>query len=263
MTTVQLSESGRCIVNGEYAAILNSGWSTSTNSATLDRLNNFQSAFVAAGISYAVSETNSFQVLATMTGTDYTGRGSVGNQFGLVDQVTTDQVMATYTKDLSPNFSLNAQVGVIGVQDSYLSLAVPNSFKPQYSFSASWSVTPKISLNAAVSRSTSAPTSIISNLQVTESANAGVTYHYSPKISLSGNLSTSYSTSASGVTPTQTVLLNAYTSNSKTYSAGAKISYSITPFIAADLSYQYYKTVQSTLTTTASIILLALNFNPN
>ena len=164
----------------------------SSNSSTLDIENNYQQLFVAAGISYTVSDTNSFQILATVTGTDYTDRQVsnqiISNSAGLVDKLTTDQVMATYTKNLSPTMALNAQIGVIGVRDSYFSFDIPRTILPQYSFSVQWSVTPKLALTAAVSRLATPPTSIISNLQITDSASAGVTYNCTPKIILSGNL---------------------------------------------------------------------------
>ena len=40
------------------------------------------------------------------------------------------------------------------------------------------------------------------------------------------------------------------------------MAYTITPFLAANLSYQYTKTAYSNFTTNDSLILLALNFNP-
>ncbi len=261
ITTVSLNENAKCIVSGEYAAIFNSGWSTSSNSTLLDSQNNYQEIFVAAGMSYTVSETNSFQVLATVTGTDYSDRQSTIEVAGLVNKLTTDQVMATYTKNLSPSLALNAQLGVIGVRDNYLSLEIPKTILPQYSFNVQWALTPKLGLNVAASRSATPPTSVISNLQITDSVSAGINYNYTPKISLSGNVQASYATSAATLLVSNP-LLAPYASNQKTYGAGAKMSYSITPFIAADLSYKYYKTLQANLTTNTSVIMLALNFNP-
>ena len=74
LTTVAFNETAKCAVTGNYAAIFNFGTTNSSNSAPADQLNNFQSEFVAAGMTYTVSDTNSLQLLATITGTDYTDR---------------------------------------------------------------------------------------------------------------------------------------------------------------------------------------------
>src|SRR5208282_441485 len=74
LTTTGITENAKCIVTGNYAAIFNSGTTRSTNSSYLDSFNNSQSAFIAAGMTYTVSETNSLQVLATITGTNYNDR---------------------------------------------------------------------------------------------------------------------------------------------------------------------------------------------
>ena len=57
-------------------------------------------------------------------------------------------------------------------------------------------------------------------------------------------------------------MLNTFTTAQHSYGANAKMAYAITPFLAANLSYQYTKTVHANLTTNDSLILLALNFNP-
>ena len=261
VSTLSVNEAAKCIITGEYAGLLNSGVSESQNSALLDKVNDYRSAFVAAGISYSVSETNSLQLLATITGTDYTNRQAVLNVAGLADKVTTDQIMATYIKNFGPNISVNAGFGLLGFSDTWFGFGLPRTILPQYTLSAQWTVAPKLTLTVAASRLASTPTSIVSNLQVIESASFGFTYQCTPKVALTGGFSTSYGTSAA--TPTVTsVLLPTYAANQKTYGANAGLSYAITPFFAAHLTYQYSKSVQAALTTTDSLVLLALNFNP-
>ncbi len=261
LTTLSATENASCIVNGEYSALFNSGYTKSTNSALPDKPNDYQSIFAAAGISYAVSETNSLQVLATLTGTKYTSRQPVFNSQGLVDNITTEQVMATYTKSFSPNLSVNAQVGVLGYNDTYLGVNFPKTLLPQYSLSVQWSVTPKLSVSASASRLASAPSAVVSNLQITESATGSFAYRLTPKIGVGGNLFATYSTGAA--TP---FLYNSplapYASSQRTYGGGTNVSYAVSPFLSANLSYQYTRSVQSTLTWNTSLILLALNFNP-
>ncbi len=105
------------------------------------------------------------------------------------------------------------------------------------------------------------PTSIISNLQITEAASAGASYAFTPKLSLSANVQTSYLTGAASVAVSNS-LLNTFTTAQHSYGANAKMAYTITPFLSANLSYQYTKTAYANLTTNDSLILLALNFNP-
>ncbi len=68
VTTESFNETGTCLISGDYALIVNSGATRSTNSAAIDKINDYESEFIAAGISYTVSKTNSLQFLATVTG---------------------------------------------------------------------------------------------------------------------------------------------------------------------------------------------------
>ena len=274
-TTIGFNETAKCIVSGEYAAIFNSGVNSSTNTATfnsgvnsstntatLDRFNNFQSVFVAAGMSYAVSDTNSLELLATITGTDYTNRQTALNSLGLLNNITYDEVNLTYTKNISPLLAVTASVGVVGTRDTYFSLNLPSGWEPQYSLSVTWSATPKLDLTAAVSRTVSPPTNIISNLEISEGGNFGVTYRATPKVTLAASVSASHATAAfSG--PAVTAF--GTTQNTNTYGGTASLAYAITPFLAANLSYQYTKSTytQSNLVTPTSVVLLSLNFNPH
>ena len=183
MTTISFNETGRCRVTGNYSLVLNSGLSSSTNSATVDKFNDYRSEFIAAGITYTVSETNSLQLLATVTGTDYTNRPITLNGQGLLSNVVDNQVNLTYTKNLSPTLALTASVGVVGVRNGSFSLDPATGFEPIYSAQVSWTATPKLHLTASASRTVSPPTSVIANLQVTESANLGLAYAVTPKVS--------------------------------------------------------------------------------
>jgi hypothetical protein len=264
VTTIGATENGRCIITGNYSGIFNSGINNSTNSAALDKFNDYRSGFVAAGMSYTVSETNSLQVLATITGTNFTNRQvflNQVNQNNLSNNLTTDQVMATYTKNFGPTIALNAQLGLLGFSNANWDFGLPHTILPQYAFSAQWNVTPKLALNAAVSRLASAPTSVVSNLQITEAASIGASYAFSPKLSFSANVQSSYDTGAASLFVSNP-LLNAFSTAQHNYGGSAKVVYTITPFLAASLSYQVSKRVQANLTTNDSLILLALNFNP-
>jgi hypothetical protein len=260
VTTVSFNETATCVVRGNYSAIFNSGTTTSTNTAAADKLNNFQSEFIAAGISYTVTDTNSLQVLATVTGTDFNNRPLVSNVTGLARNITTDSLKATYTKNIDPSLALTASVGVIGVRDAGFNLGLPSGWEPEYSLSATWSITPKLGLTASLARSVSPPTSFISNLQVSESASLGLTYQLTPKVSLSAATNFAH---VSGAFTNTAINVPGRSQNENLYSARANVSYAITPFLGASLSYQYSRTVQSGgVVTPTSVALMSVNYAP-
>ena len=263
-TTISFNETAKCRVTGNYALVLNSGMSSSTNSATVDKFNDYRSEFIAAGITYTVSETNSLQLLATVTGTDYTNRPITLGTQGLLSNIVDNQVNLTYTKNLSPTLALTASVGVVGVRNGSFSLDPATGFEPIYSAQVSWAATPKLSLTASASRTVSPPTSVIANLQVTESANLGLTYAVTPKVGFSAGVFGSRSNGFNGSATSVTVnpLLQPFTQNSSSYGANASLNYVITPFISANLSYTHTRTLQANFLTPSDVVLLAVNFNP-
>jgi len=169
----------------------------------------------------------------------------------------------SYTKDINPNLSLVASIGVEGTSDRGFSLSYPTGFEPQYSLGITWAMTPKLSLSATAARIATPPTAIIANLQITESANFGFTYQLTPKIALSASASTSLITGAitqSGLTGA----ILATGQNEHAYGAHANLTYAMTPFLAASLSYQFNRTIQAGgLVTPTSVTLLTLNFAPH
>ena len=92
VTTVMFSQTGKCAITSDYSVIFNSGFGSSKNSAAADRLNNFNDLYVSGGFSYSVAETNTLELLATVTGTDYTDRPLSVTALGLSRNITEDQV---------------------------------------------------------------------------------------------------------------------------------------------------------------------------
>jgi hypothetical protein len=269
VTNLGANETGQCVISGDYAFLLNAGTTSASNSADIDKINDYQSVFVAAGISYTVSQTNSLQLLVTITGTSYSDRqglstATLANSSGLSNDITQDQVNLTYTKNFSPSVALTASVGVVGIRNKAFTLEPAESFEPVFSLSANWNVTPKLGLLGSISRSVSPPTSIIANAQTSESANIGLSYVLTPKMLFAGGFQVSRSTAFGG--QQNDIVLNPtfapFTQNSNYYSANASINYTITPFVTANLSYTHSKTVQANLTTPTDMVLLALTFSP-
>jgi hypothetical protein len=259
LTTVAFNETSKCAVTGNYAAIFNFGTTTSSNSAAADQLNNFQSKFVAAGVTYTVSDTNSLQLLATVTGTNFTDRPISMNNLGLFSKFTEDQVNLSYNKQFDPNLSMVASIGVVGIREGGFTLAPATGFVPDYSLSVTWSATPKLSIVASLARSVAPPTNIVANLQVSEAARIGVTYQFTPKVTLAAGVNIENSTSSLTAT---TINLLAQSQNERLYGAQATVTYAMTPFLEASLSYQFTKTVQAGLTTPTSVSLLTVKYAP-
>jgi hypothetical protein len=264
VTSEAFDENATCLVSGDYSFLFNSGISSTTNSAAADKINDYRSQYISAGITYSVSQTNSLQLVTTITGTDYTSRSIITNATGLFNNITQDQINLTYTKNFSPRLALTASAGLVGVRNASFTLEPASGFEPVYSLSATWAATPKLSLNAAVSKVVSPPTSIIANLQVTESANLGLSYSLTPKLVAAAGVSYSYSTGgfATASTPLAASSVSPFTANVNYYSANASVNYTITPFVTANLSYTYTKSVQANMVTPTNVVLLALTFSP-
>jgi hypothetical protein len=262
-TTLSFNETGKCNVSGDWSAIFNSGATRSTNSAAVDKINDNRTVFIAAGMNYSVSQTNSLQLLATVTGTDFTDRQAALNSLGLVSNLTEDQVTLSYTKNFSTYLEVIASIGAVGITNSSFNFGLPSSIEPQYSLSATWYVTPKLELTVSGARAVTPPTNVIGNLQTTENVNVGLHYSLTPKVELSANAQVAHNSSAFGASVSnalQTAFPNLTESNLYSVQLGA--SYSITPFLLANLTCQYSRTVQPNLVTPTSIVTLSLNYAP-
>jgi hypothetical protein len=270
VTTKSFNETATCQLSGNYSAIFNSGFTTSSNStasntANPNAANNFQDVFVAAGITYSVTSTNSLQALATLTSTNYTNRGTIASSAGLAAHTDQLSFNITYTKQFDSKFSMSASLGVAGVNNSgngLFSFGLPSGFEPQYSLSATWAPTPKLSFNASVAQSVTPPQGIISNAQLSRTASLGMSYPITPKLSFSASASVGEVSSAFTSLPgTVTNALSSFGSQ-KFHSANANLSYTMTPFLGANLSYSYSTSQQTGFNTPQSTVTLAVNYAP-
>ena len=270
VTTVSFNETGRCGITSNYSAVLNSGISRTTNSSVmsltntgaLNALNNSQTVFISAGVNYTVTTTNSLELLATLTGTEYPNRSTTLGILGINRNVLQDQINLTYTKNFSPNLTIIGSIGAVASKNRSLSLDFPTGFTPIYSLSFDWSMTPRITVHGSVARTVSVATSTLSSSQVNENAIIAVSYIWTPKVSLTGSVSASRNNSGSnGQSVTALTSLGVFQS-SRTYSATASLIYEMTPFLRTSLSYQFSRNSYTLNTTNQSVVLLGLNFNP-
>ena len=134
MTTISFNETAKCRVTGNYALVLNSGLSSSTNSATVDKFNDYPER-VHRGWNYLHRLGDEQPAVAGHRHRD----GLLGSADhcstaqGLLSNIVDNQVNLTYTKNLSPNLALTASVGVVGVRNGSFSLDPATGFEPIYS----------------------------------------------------------------------------------------------------------------------------------
>jgi Putative beta-barrel porin 2 len=264
VSTTGFNETARCLVSGDYAVVLNSGVTRSSNSTLVNGLNDDRSVFLATGISYNVTAEDSLELLATITGTDYANRPATLGNLGLANSITEDQISLIYTRQIDPNLSVNASIGAVGVNNSPFTLVLPSKILPQYSASVTWAATSKVSLTASVGRTVTPPQAVIGNAQITEYASFGLEYQFSPKVAFSASISSAYASSTftqlgstvpNGV---PTYALSALNS----FGASAGLAYNMTPFLAADVTYQYSRSTQSSVFTPESLLILTVTYNP-
>ena len=140
-------------------------------------------------------------------------------------------------------------------------MGLPKTLEPTYSFSAAWTITPKVSLSATASRTVSPPTTIIGNAEVAYLTDLNLAYQATPKVSFTATASAGYSSAAftPGVVGTT---LTPFLYSSDFYTVSAGVAYSVTPFISAALSASYNERVAAHLITPQDLITVSLNYRP-
>ena len=118
----------------------------------------------------------------------------------------------------------------------------------------------------SVSKSVAPPTSLIANLQATESANLGLTYTLTPKMLLAGGVSASRSTSAGLPAPAIPLALNptlqVFSANVELLQRQREPELHHHSVFHGEPELHVHKSVQANFVTPDSVILLALTFNP-
>ena len=269
VTSESFNETGTCTISGNWSGIFNTGVTRSSNSAPADEVNDFQNAFASAGVRYAVSETNSLQLLATVSHYAFPNRAealAALDASALADNLGSDAILQkqanfSYTKDFGPNLSV---VASIGASTSSGGTNSGSKIEPQFTLSATWRPTPKLSFNFSASRVETPPTQVAAALQTNQSVSVGMNYLLTPKLTFNAGVRYSEYSSALG-TETNSTLTNVFPSlaGGRTYGASGGLNYTMTPFLNANLSYQYVRSVQTDLTTPISTVMLALSYSPH
>jgi hypothetical protein len=267
LTTTAFNETGTCAFGNGYSGIFNSSETQFSNSNVVNSLNNSRATMLAAGIEYKNSLSD-LTGLATITDTDYSNRNAATTSglvsTGLVSTFVQHDLSLTYVRTIDPNLTLTGQIGLTGAGSEF-TLALPRTLLPHYSATVGWTMTPKLSLTATAAKTINAPTTLVSNAQLSYLATFKLNYQATPKIVVGLGALVSYTSAV--FTPTAIVSVNGtpvtiLSGAQDLYSAQASLTYTMTPFLVAALTASYNETVQNHLITPETLITASLNYKP-
>jgi len=256
-TTTALNETGKCGVSNGYSLVFNSGLTTLTNSDPTNALNNSRTALIAAGIEYAKGY-GTLTALASNSNANFSNRSGV---LGLATETDFHSFTLNYTRQINPNLSVSGLIGLVGVTSGF-SLGLPKTLLPIYTISGTWTLTPKLSLNASASRSIAPPTTVIANAQQSYNAGMNLSYQLTPKVAISAGGSVDYSTTSFTSSTAATGLSAFFFSSQNNYSLSTGLNYSMTPFLSAGLSASYSERVANHQITPQDVVTVSLNYRP-
>jgi len=256
-TTTALNETGKCGVSNGYSLVFNSGLTTLTNSDPTNALNNSRTALIAAGIEYAKGY-GTLTALASNSNANFSNRSGV---LGLATETDFHSFTLNYTRQINPNLSVSGLIGLVGVTSGF-SLGLPKTLLPIYTISGTWTLTPKLSLNASASRSIAPPTTVIANAQQSYSAGMNLSYQLTPKVAISAGGSVDYSTTSFTSSTAATGVFSFFSSSQNNYNLSTGLNYSMTPFLSAGLSASYSERVANHQITPQDVVTVSLNYRP-
>ncbi len=259
-TSNALNETGKCAISNGYSLVFNSGLTTTTNSDPNNALNDARTALIAAGVEYAKGY-STLTALASISDQNFTSRTAAQSALGLATETDFHSFTLNYTRQISPDLSVSGLIGLVGITSGF-SLGLPKTLLPIYTVSATWTLTPRIGLNASASRSIAPPTTVIANAQQSYNAGMDLTYQLTPKVSLSAGGSVSYSTTSFTPAATQALISPFLSSSQNTYNLNTGLTYSMTPFLSAALSASYSERVENHFITPQDVVTVSLNYRP-
>ena len=259
-TTTALNETGKCSVSNGYSLVFNTGLTTTTNSDAANALNDARTELIAAGVEYAKGY-STLTALASISDQSFTGRSAAEAAVGLATETDFHSFTLNYTRQIDPNLSVSGTIGLVGVTSGF-SLGLPKTLLPIYTVSGTWTLTPKLSLNASASKSIAPPTTVVANAQQSYNAGMDLTYQLTPKVAVSAGGSVDYSTSSFTGVSAQALVSPFVFSSQNTYNLNAGLNYSMTPFLSAALNASYSERVANHLITPQDIVTVSLNYRP-
>ena len=268
-TSTSFNETGNCAFGNGYSAVLNSSETQTSNTNAVNALNNSRATMLAAGIEYKNSLSD-LTGLATITDSNFSNRNAITTP-DLTNLFVEHDVSLTYVRIIDPNITLTGQFGLTGAGSEF-TLALPRTLLPHYSATISWTITPKLIFTASAAKSIAPPTTLVSNAQLSYTAQFKLNYQITPKIVIGAGASVSYTSAVFGTSAVTTTVNGApvviVSGAQDLYSAQASLTYTMTPFLVAALTASYNESVQSNpntmqhLITPETLITASLNYKP-
>ena len=263
-----VSETATCLSSGYTSLILDSGWSSNVSSLAIDALNNYDSVYVRGGFQYSLTGLDTMRALITATQREFTDRAASLSIAGLASGTDEVDYQLFYNRTISPKLTFNGMIGIAQVTPNFATPSVVSTAQgaasttetvPIYLASLLWQPTPKLSFGVSSSRSVGAPTSTLSNAEITTTQSATTSYLFSPKISL--QLGVAYSKISTGAESTL-ALPSVGIGSQTTESAFWRASYFLTPFVTTTASYRFSETADDGINTKDNTIMLSLVYRP-
>jgi Putative beta-barrel porin 2 len=258
-TTTAFNETGKCAVSNGFSLLFNAGWTELTNSNPVDALNNTRTTMLSAGIEYAKGA-STVTALASNSNDIFNRGAAATTVVGLSNVADFHSFTLGYTRQINTNLSVNGLIGLVGTTNAF-TLGLPKTLLPIYTIGMSWAFTPKLSLTGSASKTIAAPTSVVANAQTTWLAQTTLAYQLTPKIGVNVGGSISYANGA--FTPsTVTGLASTLTGAQDFYGVNAGLTYAMTPFLSAALNASYTERVSNHTITPEDLVIVTLRYNP-
>ena len=258
-TTTSFNETGKCGVSNGFSLLFNSSWTDLTNSNPIDALNNSRVTMLSAGIEYAKGA-STVTALANNSYTIYGARGTAVTTLGLANVTDFHTFSLAYARQINPNLSVNALVGLVGTTSAF-NLGLPRTLLPIYTLGTTWTISPRLTLSASASKTIAPPTTIVANAQTSYVAETSLVYQLTPKVAVNVGGSIGY-TSGTFTPVVPTSLAPILTGASNNYSVNAGLTYAMTPFLSAALHASYTEVVIDHFITPEDLVTVSLNYRP-
>ena len=215
----------------------NTGVAALANTALSFGLNNYTQHYVAAGLEYNLSGLDTLRGIATFTTRDFDNRAS-SSGLGLASETQQQDYIFSYQRTLSAKLDFSASGGISVFSNN--TAGSGDSVEPVYSFQINYRPTRKIGATLAISKSVGAPQDVIADVQSSEVQSASVSYTFSPKININAAVSRSTTTNPTLSTlPTLAGGLPFVFGNSESKTASVVVNYNATPLMTATAGYTY------------------------
>jgi len=264
INSFSLNETSKCLISGYISTILDSGWSSAQNTQAVAALDNYNAVFVRAGLEYAASNVDTLRAVIRFTESDFTDRVSSSalglSDIGLANKVDQVNYQLEYSRIFSPKLSFDGTAGIAQI----VTFAGPPStgsavqWAPSYSASLHWQWSPKLSLSLMSARAAGAPTSVLANVEISDTQSLALNYQLTPKISLQTGVTYSASNGSTGLVSGQAAPFE----SAKAVTAFGRASYAITPFLSATASIQHSDRSTEGLEARSDLFLIGLSYQP-